>query len=433
MNLFLIIYLPILIYMFSDFKKAFLIFVFMKVFLNQNINIVNMPGVPILKLELFMNICFAVYFMFMNKNNKIFKEKFPLKTAFNWCFFSIIISTIFSSVGFSNAITRALQDIFNNYIYIYILWYVIRDKKDIIFLLKGFTYIFIFLGVYGIYEKLSGMNNPLIEYEKSLNNETKVLDYNYGIEGRLGMGRVRSAIIHAIGFGAYLSVIISFFLYIQIKFKQIWKQKFYLKIALFVLSFTCLFYTNSRSPFTYLFVALLPFFNLNNKRTYSTILILFIGIIASWTFIEPYLLNIISIFDSSVASEVGGSDTKMRMLQILAAIRIFSESPIIGLGIKSMDLLLESGKGLLGGESIWIWLLIERGILGCISHIILLFSIAKMGKGNTKYFVWASTLGWLLLTTATSTPGCEISFFMTIMIITTKIEPFFSPTGETNS
>jgi hypothetical protein len=79
-------------------------------------------------------------------------------------------------------------------------------------------------------------------------------------------------------------------------------------------------------------------------------------------------------------------------------------------------------SGIHGGESIWIWLLIERGILGCVSHIILIISIARIGKGEMKYFIWGSTLAWIILTTATSTPGVEISFFLTIILILNRIQ-----------
>jgi hypothetical protein len=406
--------------MFYDFRKAFLLYVLFKVFLNQNINIINLPGVPLLTMELFMNVCFFVYFIFFQRKTFYSEEKFPLKMAFIYCLASIFISTVFSSVGFSSAITRALRDLFNIYIFIYILWCVLREKEDIVFLVMGFSYIFIILGLYGFYEKYTGVN-PLMDYQVLLNPSYKVIEWVYSDYGRLGMGRIRSAILHPIGFGVYLSIIITFYLFIQNKYERIWKQSNYLKFLLFFLCICCLFFTNSRGPLLYLFISVLAVFSFKNIRTYQIVYIGLIGILFAWNFIEPYFANIISFYDSSVATKIGGSTIDMRIYQFSTAFDFFSPSPFIGLGIKSMDSFL-GRSGIHGGESIWIWLLIERGILGCVSHIILIISIARIGKGEMKYFIWGSTLAWIILTTATSTPGVEISFFLTIILILNRIQ-----------
>lgn len=404
--------------MFHDFRKSFLLYVLLKVFLNQNINIINLPGVPLLTMELFMNTCFFVYFIFFQRKIFYNKERFPLKIAFILCLTSILISTVFSNVDFLSAITRALRDVINIYLFIYILWSVLRNKEDIVFLIMGFSYIFIILGLYGFYEKFIGAN-PLIDYQISLNPTYNVIQWIYN-EERLNFGRVRSAILHPIGFGVYLSIILSFYFFIQNKFEKFWEQTLYLKIFLFLLCICCLFFTNSRGPMLYLFISVPFAFSFKNPKTYQFMYIGIIGIFFAWNFIEPYFLNIISIYDRSAAFSVGGSTLDMRIYQFKTALNLFSSSPLIGLGIKSMDNLLNR-TGILGGESIWLWLLIERGILGCVSHIILIIYIAKIGKGEMKYFLWGSTLAWLITTSVTSTPGIEISFFLTIILILNRI------------
>lgn len=424
MNIFNVIYFPLLIYMFHDFRKAFLLYVLLKIFLNQNINLINLPGVPLLELELFMNICFCFYFLLFKRKIFYNEEKFPLKVAYILCFVSIIISTIFSTVGFTSAVTRALKDILNNYVFVYIFWRVVREKKDIIFLLKGFSYVFIVLGFYGFYEKFTGMN-PLVEYEISLNPAYRVIEWKYSDVGRLGMGRIRSAILHAIGFGVYLGIIISFYLFIQRKFKNLWEMHSYLKVLLSFLCITCLFFTNSRSPIIYLLISIFPIFDFKDKRTYQTFFIAILGLMLAWNFIEPYSDNLISLYNMSVAEEVGGSSMGMRKIQFAATFDIFSRSPFIGLGIKVMDKLYGRASGLLGAESVWISLLIERGILGVISYISLIISIAKIGKNEIKYFIWSSTIAWLTLSTVTSTPGISISFFLSIICILNRIQILF--------
>lgn len=422
MNPFIIIYIPLLFYMFHDFRKAFLLYVIFKVFLNQNINIINLPGVPLLTMELFMNIGFFIYFIFFQRKIFYRKEKFPLKIAFILCLASIFISTVFSNVGFSNAITRALKDVFNIYLFIYILWSVLRKEEDIVFLVMGFSYVFIILGLYGFYEKITE-SNPFMDYVISLNPSYKVIKgtYAYSLVKRLNMGRIRSAFLHPIGFGIYLGIIIPFYLFIQSKYKRMWEQSIYLKLLLIFLSICCLFFTNSRGPLIYLFISGLTVFSFKNKGTQQTIIVALLGILFAWNFIEPYTANIISIYQSSAQNKVGGSSFHLRINQFMFVFNLFSKSPWIGLGIKSMDLFL-GDSGILGGESVWFQLLIEQGLIGCVSHIILIISIAGIGKGEMKYFIWGSTLAWLITTSATSTPGIEISFFLTIILILNRIQ-----------
>lgn len=80
MNVFTLIFLPLLFYMFFDFKKAFLIFSFLKILLNQNINLINTHRLPVLTLELTINLGFAAYFFVNIYSHKKLKD-FPLKTA----------------------------------------------------------------------------------------------------------------------------------------------------------------------------------------------------------------------------------------------------------------------------------------------------------------------------------------------------------------
>lgn len=141
----------------------------------------------------------------------------------------------------------------------------------------------------------------------------------------------------------------------------------------------------------------------------------------AWDFIEPYFKNIISLFDISVSSEVRGSSIEMRAIQFTTTFNIMLKSPFIGLGVKSLDNMLGI-KGLFGAESIWMYLLIERGLFGVISYFYLILSILKIGMGNIRHFIWAMTIAWLTLESITSTPGIEMSFFLIIIFILNRIQ-----------
>lgn len=410
--------------MFFDFRKAFLIYIFLKIFLNTNINLVNMPGVPLLTLELFCNISFTAYFFISKKELLYTKCIFPLKNAFIIVISSILLSTVFSTVGFSTAITRAIQEIVNSYVLVYVLWYVIRDISDIRFLLKGMVFVFLFLGIYGFYERFTGLN-PIMEYERSINAlGANVIDWTYG-DSRLGLGRVQSVILHPIGYGLYLAVFMSFILYIATKYKKVLNLPWYSIVSVVLLCFVNLFFTNSRSPLIYFTIAIVPVFSLKNRYALPMMGIILLAIPLCFSFIQPYIENVISLLDPTHKSEaVGGSSGEMRIGQFVAAFKLMIQSPLIGLGIKSADSLTGGETGLLGLESVWLRLMIERGILGLFSHVFLIFSIFNLGKGTIKHFVWFSVFAWLILTSITSIPGCNISFFFMIIIILLKIVIF---------
>lgn len=404
-----------------DFRKSFLIFVFLKLILNQNINLVNLPGVPLLTMELTCNITYALYFFFFLKNDKNYDKPFPLKVEYVFVIFSILVSTIISIVGFSSAITRAIQVIFNNLIFVYILWEVLNTRKDIRLVLNGLFAVFIFLTIYGFFEKFTNYN-PLMDYELSLNNSGNVIEWSYSDDDRHGMGRVRSGIIHAIGLGIGLVGLLFLFIVINVKYKFIWSLSALNKIIMAFLGISVIFFTNSRSPLVFMGIIFLPFFSFKKKSTYTMLIaVLIVGIIG-FQYIEPYLGNVLSLVSPEKNDSVRGSSIGMRVLQFIAAIYITKGHYFFGLGIKSIDDFIGVESGLLGAESIWLSLLIETGVVGIISHILLMWGIFKMGFGNNKIFITFFTLGWLVLTTITSTPGIGFPFFMTIIVLIVKSE-----------
>lgn len=420
MNIFLLIYIPLLLYMVYDFKRAFIIFVFLKIFLNQNINLINLPGIPLLTLELTCNICFGLYYYFIYRKKSV-SEIFPLNFAFKIVLISIAISTFVSSVGFSSAITRSIQIVFNQYVFVYILWEVINSRNDIRNILKGLFMVFIVLACYGFFEKIIGFN-PIMEYERSLNNSDNIIDWSYSDTDRHGMGRVQSLIIHPIGLGIIMAGLLNLFVLFYFQYRNIWKISLLRIIMIGFLGVCVLFFTNSRSPIVFMGIAFLPFFNLKNKKSYQLLFLILAIFIIGFQYIEPYLGNIFSLFSSEKQDKVGGSSIAMRILQFAAGIFLVKDHFIFGLGIKSINQFIGKGYGILGAESIWLNLLIERGLVGIISHFILLWSVFKMGIGKCKKNIYFITFAWFVLTTITSTPGVGFSFFMTIVIVIVKSE-----------
>ena len=67
MNPFLIIAAPLILYSLKNYKQGFFLFLAFRLFLNNNINLINLPGVPLLTLEVFMSIFFALLYVIKRK------------------------------------------------------------------------------------------------------------------------------------------------------------------------------------------------------------------------------------------------------------------------------------------------------------------------------------------------------------------------------
>ena len=67
MNPFLIIAALLILYSLKNYKQGFFLFLAFRLFLNNNINLINLPGVPLLTLEVFMSIFFALLYVIKKK------------------------------------------------------------------------------------------------------------------------------------------------------------------------------------------------------------------------------------------------------------------------------------------------------------------------------------------------------------------------------
>jgi len=403
--------------MFIDFRKAFLLYLFLKIFLNDNVNLINLPGVPLLTLEMVCNLCFFAYFYTLKRKLIKSSESFPLKISIIIVITSILISTIFSTVGFSTSISRAIKIIVNDYLIVFLIWYVIQSIDDIRFLLKGLIVTFLLLTVYGVFEKMTG-ENPVADYTYGLNSDAKVIDFSYN-EGRLGMGRVRSFITHAIGFGGYLASFIYFFAIFSFKYKNIFKISKSSLLIIVGLGLSVLIFTNSRSPIVFLALLGLPFINFKKVQTYRLVLVSFFLLIACYPIIEPYTANFISLFTSDgTSTDVGGSSMSLRFMQYVSAFIVTKNNLLIGNGIKSIESIMEMyDTDLAGLESIWLGIFIERGVVGIVCFTLPFIALFMKSKGENKIVIRAFVIGWLAFNTITSAPGFGLSFFFTVVII----------------
>ncbi len=416
--------LILIIYSFINFKKAFLWFLVFKLFLVTNIAVVAVPGLPLFTLELFLTMVFFIQYYRLRKKVTM-KVDFPYKKPMTFLLISWALSTIFAYIGFIGAFSQFLKSVFQQIIFIWMLWDLIDVKKDLGFILKWFTIAFFFICVYGFYEHQI-QSNPLMEYEVSLMGDSdRAIDWTYDADVERGY-RTQSVFEHAIGAGVNWALYIVFILSLYINYKYPIK---YMKLSFLtvLLSLMCLFFTNSRGPIVFLMLSGMSLINLKNKRGYLFIVGIAISFIILLPYLSEYTDNILSIFDSKVQKQVGGSNAEMRFMQMNAATELMKESPIVGWGYKFMNVFNNSlTAALLGLESMWIRIMVQFGIIGIIANVYYAYySLIKIPKLFHSKSVFYISLAYWVTASLTSVPGMLYYLYFLILIIFIKFSPTY--------
>ena len=150
-----------------------------------------------------------------------------------------------------------------------------------------------------------------------------------------------------------------------------------------IMAFIASLLSNSRTPLVFLAVGILPLINLKNKQSVRILAFAVISIIVLMPYLD-FVENLIVSVLNPEKTEIRGSSLEMRQDQFEAAYILMSKSPIWGLGQKATlyfpDRILV-GR-LLGLESIWIWIMVERGILGIITYCIFFMPIGLALAGK---------------------------------------------------
>lgn len=413
MNIFVLISFLIIVYSLYNYKNAFIIYIGFRLFLNLNIHF-DLPGLPLLTLDFFTTSAIVLIF-FLNKSKiKYDKTEFPLKKAFIIFILVDFITAVFSIGGFLKSFPPSLVHIVDM-IYVYILWTMLK-KDSIKLILYELAIITTIICLYCIVEKFLEYN-PLKIYEISLagNRKTEWL-YENDIRGY----RTSSIFIHPIGAGAnfaFLSVLLFYSSVFVVR-----NIKSYIFIFISALCVLCCVYCNSRGPLLY-FIAVIPFVIMfhNSGRWLKFISIVLILFFISIPYLSEYNEMIFSIFDLKGNSDFTGSNFQMRVSQYEAAWRIFIDYPITGLGTRGYEYypVLSIRQRLLGLESVWMSLMVTKGVLGLIAYSYVFITILKIRVSRLKWRVLLFiTLGYLAVNTATSLPGAfSYLYYLTIFFI----------------
>lgn len=421
--IFALIGIFLIIYSFKNFKKAFLWLLVFKLFLVTNITVIAIPGIPLLKWNMFLIAVFFIQYLIKEKHLKTESVPFPYERPFKFLIISWFLSTIFAYIGFIGAVSQFIGTVFEELVIVWLIWKLIDVRKDIPFILKWFSIAFFFISLYGFYEH-QVQANPLVEYEATIvgdDDRSVVLTY----DAEIGRGyRVQSVFEHAIGAGINWSLYLIFVFSLWINYQYKFNKRLFVFISA-LLCIPCIFFTNSRGPILFAMIALLSVINMKSKKMFYLLIVCLIGIVLISPILGDYATNIYSIFDSKAQEEVGGSNAEMRFEQLAAAIALMQQSPILGFGFKFLNEMNNTlTSALLGLESMWFGILTQFGLLGVIVNIYYayysLYLIPLRFRSKSVLFI---SLAYWIVASATSVPGMHMYLYYLFIIIFIKMSP----------
>lgn len=403
----------IVLYSFINFKNSVVACLAFKMFLNTNVTLISIPGIPILTLDLTLSLYFLILFFIKGKKYQNAKCHFPLFIPFCLIAFSWSISAIFGVAGLNAELSVWLKNFVGKILFIWMLWQIYETKEDFYKIFKVLTVVYLISCLYGLYEVRTS-TNPLTEYTRTLNRDTeKVVIWDYSESGR-GY-RINSIFEHAIGAGIDFAVYAVFTMYLFLQSKDKIPYKTIAMITM-VLSIICLLFTRSRTPLVFLAIGLLGLCNLKNRKTYIYLVLGLFFIAFVLPQIAPNTIVLFkSIFDSSLANTVGGSTSDLRFDQLLASFQLMSSSFLFGLGSKFYDVMRgQVISRLMGGESIWFQVIPSYGLIGLFAYIIelvyFLLIIPKQFKSRELFF-WGLAY-WVAITLSSTTGFLEYLYFL---------------------
>lgn len=427
--IFQLIAILLIIYSFINFRRSFLLFMLYNLFLNTNINFLSIPGVPILTVEDVMIMAYAVIFFFKYQGQKtgVYAESsrnFPFTIPFTLLIISWTISTIFALVGFKNAVSAYIKQILEYVVITYLMWRMINTKKDLRFLITGFTIMFLFSGIYEFFE-IATQSNPLADYEVTLvGDSTRAIDFgNYENEEDRGF-RAKSIFTHPIGSGINFALYIMIALFFMMKAKVDLKTNKLLIIATCLLSLACIIMTKSRGPYLFMLIGMFSFISLKSPKFYRYAIIMALALIALLPYFSDQLDIFRSLFSADAQVKVGGSNADMRFDQLSVALGIMSMSPFYGLGFKFLNEMSTAiTMGLLGSESIWFQVLPQFGLIGVTAYLFMIYwTLIKLPRKYKNASIFFIGLAYWSVISLTSIPGMQVYLYYLALILVIKYQ-----------
>lgn len=359
--------------------------------------------------DMFCYLTLVMVILFPFKSNIGFNQlkTFPLTVPILFVAISLVTTNLFVDSTHRHIPSSFLEIcmMFNTYIF----WCMWKEKpKATLRIFIHTTILFsLVLATYCIYEGIS-RQNPYIDF---MNSNGYYPDVLFRDEIRNGIKRVQ-------GFYSIYTTVSGLSLnFICIALLALEKRLYYRNILIItvVLLFAMIFFTGMRSGVVSLCICLLMFmsrkyFKFKTFLLFALIIVAFVSLFGD--FFQSFYESIIH------TDKVQGSSEEGRALQWEAALIAFQNSSIYGNGIGyTFDELIFWYPQLAGADAVWMSLMIDRGILGILSYILIMITCFKFCYRNNKrlFFYTAGVLCSQTIASVTDFPLYYVFIYIIIM------------------
>lgn len=401
----------------KNYKQAFITYAAVSLLINSGMAIRYAP--PSVSVGLVLNIYFVLLYHFKYRHRYKCAMFFPLRKSYWLMCIALLISAFVTWMkGSISGFTGAANNIFGIYLFIYVFWNVCDSTEDIKYFIGCLLTVFIVSYLYGIYE-YTIKSNPILDYIK------KGIPAEYA-EGKLAMSdtenlrdgrfRAQSLFYISILYGIYSLLFMFFCLFVARYKKQFGLKKVVLALIVCFSLFAC-YTSNSKTPLVSIPLFLLPIV-MKNRLLFFVCIVLSLIFLLSPTLLLSPLGEIINFdaFDAKNNDMSGGSNLYMRTLQLEASIEYWMQSPIFGNGLKSGAMFSAKDPRLFGCESVWFRTMIERGLLGLASYVVLIVNCLKVAlKFDKSFYVFMYSIAFYVICSITDIN--YTLYFMCFMIM----------------
>ncbi len=255
------------------------------------------------------------------------------------------------------------------YLFPIVLYFILNSYKKLEKFLNILSVFLILLVVYTVYEEIT-ISNPIMAWCENHGENFYWLTSKTIM--RFGFRRAQSFLLFCSALGGICNFSFFILAYLKIKKSPLVKARKY-TFLLYALPI-CTFLTGTRSVYIPFVIMSLAFIQVRYIRRHFSrfcIIVIFLS-----TIMAPYLGQIYdSIINSSDSEEVQGSSTDLRETQFAIASYYMKQSPVFGNGTHYVSVVREQDSKIMGAESIWLPLMIEQGILGCVCTALVFISM----------------------------------------------------------
>jgi hypothetical protein len=182
--------------------------------------------------------------------------------------------------------------------------------------------------------------------------------------------------------------------------------------------------SGTRSQYVAFAIALFPFLFWVKflKTNFSKILILcsFVFVVVFFNFFYIVVESMLSPDNANPS----GSTLEMRTTQFLISFYYFLQNPLWGNGRNYIwEVVRPLHPALYGAESVWFQLMVDYGIVGCLSYLLIVFMTGRWASKYSKTFAFYA-FAFLVAKTLSIVIGVEINMLLITSIIVVKIHQY---------